>query len=177
MLAVIFLSFFPPTVFAADIEAVTDSADGSSAFTVKSSANVVQTSVDSTGNLVTKGCVRIDNGLIECSDAESLIVDGSIGLGTVNPLSKLQVSGGLSRFGLAGSVDFASGTGDVYVQNNMEVDNVFFGNKVLASGNVGIGTTSPQAVFQMVGGDALIGTGTFNNTSVSPDLYVTGHFE
>ncbi|MBP6342353.1 MAG: hypothetical protein KA403_00290, partial [Candidatus Omnitrophica bacterium] len=173
-----FLLVFPSSLAqAADIEAVTDSTDGSSGFSIRNSASVEQAHIDSIGNIAARGCIRIDSGLVECSETEGLVVDGNIGLGTVNPLGKLQVVGGLARFGLGGTVDFAAGTGDVYVQNDMEVDNNFFGNRVLVGSNVGIGTTSPQAALQLAGGDALIGTGTFNNSTGSSDLYVTGNFE
>ena len=127
-----FLLVFPSSLAqAADIEAVTDSTDGSSGFSIRNSASVEQAHIDSIGNIAARGCIRIDSGLVECSETEGLVVDGNIGLGTVNPLGKLQVVGGLARFGLGGTVDFAAGTGDVYVQNDMEVDNNFFGNRVL----------------------------------------------
>jgi hypothetical protein len=45
------------------------------------------------------------------------------------------------------------------------------------AGNVGIGTTNPTAKLQIVGGDTLLGTGTFTNPSANEDLYVTGNLE
>ncbi len=168
-LAFLLFSFlvFPSVVEAADIEAVTDSTDGSSAFAVKNSSSVEQAHIDSTGNLVAKGCVRVDSGLVECSETEGLIVDGNVGLGTVNPLSKLQVVGGLTRFGLAGTINNVSGTGEVYVQSNLEVDGIIYGDAsglfnlpagaggwtdggtnvytTITTDAVGIGTTTPNA--------------------------------
>ena len=166
------LLFSSSVVEAADIEAVTDSTDGSSSFAVKNSSNVEQAHIDSTGNLVAKGCVRVDSGLIECSETEGLIVDGNVGIGTVNPLSKLQVVAGLSRFGLAGTLNNVSGAGDVYVQNNLEVDGILYGDASglfnlpsgaggwIDSGSnvyqatttdlVGIGTTTPSTTLEIV---------------------------
>jgi hypothetical protein len=48
---------------------------------------------------------------------------------------------------------------------------------IVENGNVGIGTTNPLGKLMVIGGDTILGTGTFNNPSVSEDLYVTGNFE
>lgn len=47
---------------------------------------------------------------------------GNVGIGLVNPAGKLQVAGGLVRLGLAGSADHVTGSGDLYVENSLEVD-------------------------------------------------------
>jgi hypothetical protein len=56
--------------------------------------------------------------------AGSIFDNGSIGIGTgnVNPAGKLQVSGGLVLIGVAGANGVATGAGDLYVQDALEVD-------------------------------------------------------
>jgi len=91
---------------AADVEAVLDSADGSSAFTVKDSASTIQGLIDSDGNMVIKGGLRLDSAGTKCTTAENLIVDGKIGVANSNPntLLHLGLSGTtLGTIGLAGS--------------------------------------------------------------------------
>ncbi|MBN1340449.1 MAG: hypothetical protein JXA03_14060 [Bacteroidales bacterium] len=47
---------------------------------------------------------------------------GSVGIGILSPAGRLQVSGDEVRIGEGGSVDYANGNGDLYVQNALEVD-------------------------------------------------------
>lgn len=47
---------------------------------------------------------------------------GSVGIGATSPTGKLQVVGDETRFGDAGSVDIATGDGDVYIEDALEVD-------------------------------------------------------
>ena len=51
--------------------------------------NTTQVFIDSDGNIVTRGCVRLDSGLTECTDAETLIVDGTLGVGVVSPAIRI----------------------------------------------------------------------------------------
>jgi len=47
---------------------------------------------------------------------------GNVGIGTTSPTSKLQVTGDEVRIGDGGVVNYATGDGDLYVENVLEVD-------------------------------------------------------
>lgn len=66
---------------AADIQAVLDEAAGGSAFAVQDSTPTTMATIDSDGNAVFKGGVRIDSGGAENTAAETLEVDGNITVG------------------------------------------------------------------------------------------------
>ena len=78
-------------VYAADIEAVLDDAAGASVFSVKDSSSVEGAHIDSDGNMVIKGGLRLDASGAEHTTAENLIVDGSVGIGDTSPASALTV--------------------------------------------------------------------------------------
>ncbi|MDD5091441.1 MAG: hypothetical protein PHQ23_11070 [Candidatus Wallbacteria bacterium] len=80
-------------IFAADITATLDSSDGSSAFSIRNSESTLKAFIDSSGNLQLRGGMRLDSGGEECTTAEMLVVDGSIGIGISNPDFKLHVNG------------------------------------------------------------------------------------
>jgi hypothetical protein len=58
-------------------------------------------------------------GMVDSSIFETL--SGRIGIGTFNPRGKLDIVGGKVMIG-GGSPSYASGSGDLYVQNDLEVD-------------------------------------------------------
>ena len=92
-------------VYAADIEAVLDDAAGASVFSVKDSSSVEGAHIDSDGNMVIKGGLRLDVSGAEHTTAENLIVDGSVGIGDTSPASALTVGlGGLFQVDTSGDI-------------------------------------------------------------------------
>ena len=92
--------FLTSSVYAANIEAVLDSVNGASAFVVQDStgaANPVM-SIDSAGKMSIKRCLRVNGSLAACVQDLSLIVDGKIGVGTVDPVYKLEINGEMNLF-------------------------------------------------------------------------------
>jgi hypothetical protein len=108
------------------------------------------------------------------SEKLSILYGGNVGIGTTAPNTKLHVNGGAanseiritsadgykSRFGMY--EDEAGSTWGAWVQYNGAGDNLEFGHKrsgtdsspemvINLSGNVGIGTTSPQVKFSVQG--------------------------
>ncbi len=81
---------------AADVAVVLDDAAGSSAFSVQDSSSTEWAHIDSNGNMVIKGGLRLDASGVENTTAENLIVDGKVGIGTTSP-------GALLDVGLAGT--------------------------------------------------------------------------
>src|SRR3989338_1100211 len=74
---------------AADMTMALDTTDGSTAFLVTDSAATTMASIDSDGNLQIQGGMRLDTSGTENTTAETLIVDGSIGIGTASPTAFL----------------------------------------------------------------------------------------
>ena len=90
-----------PLVFAGDIEATLTTADGSTTFDVEDSTGTnAVAQVDSDGNTVIKGGVRLDASGTENTTAETLIVDGSIGVGAT-PTAALHLKAGTATAGTA----------------------------------------------------------------------------
>ena len=89
-----FIIASPQISEALNIEAVLDSADGSSVFAVQDSATAEVLHIDSDGNVNAKGCMRIDLGGAECVDTEGLIIDGTIGVGVTTASTKLHINSG-----------------------------------------------------------------------------------
>ncbi|MGE0268402.1 MAG: hypothetical protein AB7S78_08105, partial [Candidatus Omnitrophota bacterium] len=87
-------SLYVPVIASAqlNIEAIFDSSNGSSGLDIQDVTNTTQVFIDSDGNIVTRGCVRLDDGLVECTSPETLIVDGTLGIGVTAPASVFHVN-------------------------------------------------------------------------------------
>ncbi len=66
------------------------------------------------------------------SGTGSTVSTGSIGIGIVNPTGKLQVVGDEVRVGDSGSVDIATADGDLFVEDDLEVDGEIYASTILS---------------------------------------------
>ena len=72
---------------------------GDSVFSVKDSNSVERARLDSNGNMVIKGGLRLNSAGIKNTTPETLIVDGNVGIGTTSPTTKLDVAGSAQMTG------------------------------------------------------------------------------
>ncbi len=92
-----------------DVEVTLDSTDGSSSFVTKDSGSVSKAAIDSDGNMVITGGLRLDSSGAENTAAENLVVDGSVGIGVPSPLAALHLKAGTASANTA-PLKFTSGT-------------------------------------------------------------------
>lgn len=118
--------------------------------------------VDAQGNTRIAGSLAVDTSLLFVDkDAQQ------IGIGTATPGSFFHLTGGLSRFGAAGTIDHISGDGSVYIQNDLEVDGTIYGN--LAGTITPTGFDTGGVVFGGAGGALTQNTGEFSGITVVGD--------
>lgn len=106
------LSFCCQPLQAADTVITLENSDGSSAFYMLNSSLSQKAFVDSAGNMVIRGGMRLDSAGVKTTTSELLIVDGYIGIGTDSPLARIDCRG-IIRNGISSSYIeyFHSGTG------------------------------------------------------------------
>ncbi|UCG35639.1 MAG: hypothetical protein JSW17_02250 [Candidatus Omnitrophota bacterium] len=91
VLSLVACFFFVVPARAGDVEVELNSSNGSTAFEVMDSTSAVQAQIDSDGNMVIRGGLRLDSGGAEHTTPEQLIVDDRIGIGTTSPDANLDV--------------------------------------------------------------------------------------
>ncbi len=93
---------------------------------------------------------------------------GNVGIGITNPLGKLQITGDEVRIGSGGTINSATGDGDLYVQDALEVDGDTALRNTIVIGNVGIKTSSVlSGVNLQLGGNSPAGVFYLKTTSNS----------
>ncbi|MBF0504326.1 MAG: hypothetical protein HQL14_04400 [Candidatus Omnitrophica bacterium] len=141
------LFIIPASVQAADIQAQLDSNDGTSGFSVQKLNLSEVARVDSTGNLFVHGNVGVGTAMV--------VLNGNTGIGTWVPHALLDISTGST------GPTFESGAGNVYIQNDLEVD----GTAYLAEATIASLTIS--------GGQSISTSGsTFNTLTVLHDAFL-----
>ena len=109
---------------------------------------------------------------------DNLIVDGNVGIATTSPIGKLDVRGDEVRiWDGAATINYATGAGDLYVEDVLEVDddiyvvdNVIVTNYVAASGGIHVGGTSDPGTDNLIV-DGKVGIGT---TTPIADIHIVG---
>jgi hypothetical protein len=119
-------------------------------------------------------------GLDQAANVTLCTTSGNVGIGTALPAAKLQVVGSFRQTGATAPFEWTvnSGAADFYKLNAVGyADNLIVAN---SSGNVGIGTSSPSAKLNVVGGttSALIVAGgsgsTIRNTASAGSSWFVG---
>ncbi len=159
------ISLFSSLAYAANIEAVLDSTGGASSFVVQDSTGAANpvASIDSAGKMVIKKCLRINGSLAACAQDMSLIVDGNIGVGTVDPGYKLEINGEMNLFSTGsffrvGGVGILTSDGtNTVLRSNAGQGMTFLPNateamRITPAGNVGIGSALPEGKLDVTGG-------------------------
>ncbi|MDP8212913.1 MAG: hypothetical protein P9X22_06460, partial [Candidatus Zapsychrus exili] len=103
--------------FADNIEAILDSADGSSSVSFQDSGAVEVLHVDSDGNLTARGCIRVDSDGGECSEIEGLTVDGNVGIGTTDPAIKFHTNTNAAATTAIMRIENAVNNFDTFISN------------------------------------------------------------
>lgn len=102
---------------------------------------------------------------------------GSVGIGDETPTGKLQVAGDEVRIGNAGTVNDATGDGDLYVENTLEVD----GN-ITKSYSAGTNNPAVPIAYANISSTGVINAGTpnvsctWNSTSSRYEITITGEY-
>lgn len=159
-----------------------------------------------TGDVTTSGAVAtLDTSFKGWTDGGTNIFNttltDNVGVGTNQPTGRLDVRGDEARIWTGvGSNAQALGSGELYVEGDLEVDGTLYGDAggltnipsgasgwtdggtnvyaTTTTDNVGIGTTQPVGKLNVVGGNARIGSGGTNTNATSAgEIYVEGDLE
>ncbi len=134
--------------FAADIQAILDDSAGSAAWSVTDSGSVEKARVNSVGNMVLKGCLRLNSAGTLCTAAQNLIVDGNIGIGSITPGAALDVQGTTRT--TAFQIPTNPSSGYVLTSNSVGIG-TWMAAGTLASGSVSNGTINQVAKYAVTG--------------------------
>lgn len=130
-------------------------------------AGLAQTTVTTSGT-TSSGTVPVFNGTATVTNSPIAVSGSNVGIGTAAPVFKLQINGSPSAFGTSDYVEGSSGSALV-IQQGTSTGNTYSGigaysgggtavnNLVFqwAGGNVGIGTTSPNATLHVYGNSSI----------------------
>ncbi len=101
--------------------------------------------------------------------------DGNVGIGNGSPTGKLDITGGEVRvWDGSAIVNLATGQGDLYVEDDLEVDGT-----VAVGTSIGLGTTSPIGKLDVRGNEVRIwdGSASVNQATGVGELYVENDLE
>jgi hypothetical protein len=100
------------------------------------------------------GVIRFGTGINGGTERMRIASDGNVGIGTANPISKLEVAGTISANGK--NLLTSDGTSNyIFTQANLYIQSASGGSTlgiITSTGNVGIGTTSPDHKLTISGG-------------------------
>jgi len=95
------------------------------------------------------------------SSDELLFLDessGSLGMGTTTPSGKLQITGNEVRIGDGGSISYATGDGDLYIEDQLEIDGTTYPNNIIfGNSNVSVQRGTLLAMSQSSGSWNVLG--------------------
>ena len=198
--------FSSTKAFSADIQAVLDSNDGSSGMVIQDSSNVARMRIISNGNvgintvtpqgtleIIKSGTiipVMVSSSAATHGDVLSITNAGNIGIGTVGASSKLHINTGANQnLRVRPGTDFSSSNGVAIQSVNDDASTLqqltFRASDVLlnVTGNIGVGTLTPQGQLVVLNGNVGIGNGTVsysvgvNTTGIGRNATMPGTFK
>lgn len=161
----------------ADYSILNNNTTASTALLLAGGAGVGSTlKLRSTTGVGSTDSIRFQVGNNGATEAGRIITDGNWGIGTTKPNAILNIVGANARIGAAGTVDVASGAGDLYIQSDLEVDGTAKLNDIASGATVNgqlictaDGTNCPAAA-----GNGWTDGGTNIYTSVTTDTVGLG---